>query len=63
MLHLYYKLDYIALTWGGAAEQAKECTAGNRNTKNWQDEALKVVEMAVSNIFTTKFCNPDCVSI
>ncbi|KAI9512980.1 hypothetical protein F5148DRAFT_1279246 [Russula earlei] len=43
-LHPYYKLDYIELSWGGAEEQVKECAKGNHNAKNWQDEALKVVE-------------------
>ena len=54
VLHPYYKLDYIRLTWGGAEEQAKERAAGNRNAKNWQDEARKVVENAVSDSFTRK---------
>jgi hypothetical protein len=48
VLHPYYKLDYIRLSWGGAEEQIKERAEGNRNAKNWQDEALKVVEKTVS---------------
>jgi hypothetical protein len=44
VLHPYYKLEYIKMAWGGAAEQAEERAAGNTNAKNWQDEALKVVE-------------------
>jgi hypothetical protein len=48
VLHPYYKLDYIKLSWGGAEEQALECLEGNPNAKNWQDEALKIVEKTVS---------------
>jgi hypothetical protein len=48
VLHLYYKLNYIKLSWGGAKEQILECMEGNPDTKNWQDEALKVVESTVS---------------
>jgi hypothetical protein len=49
VLHPYYKLDYIKLTWGGAEEQTKELAAGNLDAKNWQDEALMIVERMVSN--------------
>jgi hypothetical protein len=48
VLHPYYKLDYIKLSWGGAEEQAIERLEGNLDAKNWQDEALKVVEKTVS---------------
>jgi hypothetical protein len=48
VLHPYYKLDYIALAWGGAEEQAKERAAGDPTAKNWKDEARKVVEKTVS---------------
>jgi hypothetical protein len=44
VLHPYFKLAYIKLAWGGAEEQATEHAAGNKHTKNWQDEARKVVE-------------------
>jgi hypothetical protein len=40
-------MQYIQKAWGGAEEQAKEREAGNRNAKNWYDEALKVVEDVV----------------
>jgi hypothetical protein len=49
VLHPYYKLDYIKLSWGGAEEQTKERAEGNHNAKNWQDEALKIVEKTVSD--------------
>jgi hypothetical protein len=62
VLHLYYGLAYIKLAWGGAEEQAAKRAAGNRNAKNWQDEARTVVEMEVIAIsyqswfsFTDKF--------
>src|SRR5258708_5069483 len=48
VLHPYYKLDYIKLSWGGAEEQVMEHLKGNPWAKNWQDEALKVVEKTVS---------------
>jgi len=48
VLHPYYKLDYIKLSWGGAEEQAIERREGNPFAKNWQDEALKIVEKTVS---------------
>jgi hypothetical protein len=44
VFHPYYKLNYIKMAWGGQEEQAREFAAGNRNTKNWYNEALKVVE-------------------
>jgi hypothetical protein len=44
VLHPYYKLAYIKMAWGGPEEQAKERAAGNRNAKDWHDEALRVVE-------------------
>ena len=47
VLHLYYKLAYIKLTWGGPEEQAKEIAQGNPFTKDWHDEAKKIVERTV----------------
>jgi hypothetical protein len=47
VLHPYFKLHYIKLAWGGAEEQAAE-RAGDRSAKNWQEEALKIVENTVS---------------
>ena len=34
VLHPYYKLDYIKLSWGGAEEQAIEHLEGNPFAKN-----------------------------
>jgi len=48
VLHPYYKLNYIKLSWGGPEEQALEHLEGNPYAKNWQDKALKVVENMVS---------------
>jgi hypothetical protein len=48
VLHPYFKLHYIKLAWGGAEEQAAERAAGDRGAKNWQEEALKIVENTVS---------------
>ena len=47
-LHPYYKLDYFKLKWGGAKEQEEERRNGNPDAKNWQDEARKILETAVS---------------
>ena len=41
---------WIALHWGGAAEQAAEIAAGNPKAKNWTDEAERLVESTVSNL-------------
>jgi len=51
VLHPYYKLTYIALSWGGAKEQAAKIDAGNFDTKNWQYEARKIVEKNVCCLF------------
>ena len=48
VLHPYYKLAYIKLSWGGAKEQAAEIKAGNLGAKDWHDEAKKIVERTVS---------------
>ena len=47
VLHLYYKLDYIALSWCGADEQERDHANRNSHTINWQDQALTVVEEMV----------------
>jgi hypothetical protein len=52
VLHPYFKLDYIKHAWGGAEEQAKEQASGNQYAKNWQEEALIVVEKAVSRLWS-----------
>ncbi|KAF8443712.1 hypothetical protein L210DRAFT_3371946, partial [Boletus edulis BED1] len=44
VLHPYYKLTYIKMAWGGLDEQRKEIAAGNPHTRDWHDDALKVVE-------------------
>jgi hypothetical protein len=51
VLHPYYKLAYIKLAWGGPEEQAAEIAAGNRNAKDWQDEAKQIVERTVGCIY------------
>ena len=61
VLHPYYKLDYIKMSWGGAEEQNIERLGGNQNTKNWQDEALKVVERTVSVASLPSLRNPNFI--
>ena len=51
VLHPYYKLAYIKLSWGGPKEQAAEIEAGNLDAKDWHDEAKKIVERTVSYLF------------
>jgi hypothetical protein len=55
VLHPYYKLAYIGLSWGGPKEQAAEIEAGNVNAKDWQDEARKIVEKMVSSSISRLF--------
>ncbi|KAH8982152.1 hypothetical protein EDB83DRAFT_2536613 [Lactarius deliciosus] len=51
-LHLYYKLEYIKMAWGGAEEQAEEIQAGNKEAKNWQDKAQKILETTMQEYYT-----------
>jgi hypothetical protein len=51
VLHPYFKLEYIKKHWGGEEEQKREIANGNKNARNWQNEALMVVERVVSNLF------------
>jgi hypothetical protein len=62
VLHPYFKLAYIKLAWGGAGEQEAECRKGNRQAKNWQDEAQKILEQTVSQRFHPHSC-PDSFTI
>jgi hypothetical protein len=47
VLHPYYTFRYIKLAWGGEEERLKEIENGNLDAKNWQDEAVKVLEQTV----------------
>ncbi|KAM6502312.1 hypothetical protein JOM56_002289, partial [Amanita muscaria] len=47
-LHPYYGSEYIRMAWGGEEEWIEEVANGNLDAKNWQDEAMKVLEKAVS---------------
>jgi hypothetical protein len=40
--------------WGGDEEKRAEQARGNKDAKNWQDEAQKVVETAVSKCLTVQ---------
>jgi hypothetical protein len=55
-LHPYFKLAYIEMTWGGAEEQEAKRAAGDPWAKNWKDEAMKVLERAVSNANVCSMC-------
>ena len=59
VLHPYYKLAYIKVSWGGPDEQAAGIEAGNPDVKDWQDEARKIVEKTVSYsyIHTNPYAN------
>ncbi|KAG1768242.1 hypothetical protein EV702DRAFT_979533 [Suillus placidus] len=56
VLHPYYKLTYIKMQWGGPEEQANKYAAGNPNTVDWHDEALKVVENTMEEY--SKYSSP-----
>ncbi|KAM6500774.1 hypothetical protein JOM56_003788, partial [Amanita muscaria] len=62
VLHPYFKLTYIKLAWGGAEEQEAEIAKGNIDAKNWQDEALRVVETTVKNIYIFLFIIKDVLN-
>jgi hypothetical protein len=47
VLHPYFKLAYIKMAWGGAEEQAEERRKGDKDAKNWQDEAQQILEKTV----------------
>jgi hypothetical protein len=51
VLHPYFKLEYIKKHWGGEEEQKREIANGNKNARNWQNEALMVIKRVVSNLF------------
>lgn len=50
VLHPYFKLAYIEMAWGGAAEQEVEHQKWNIQAKNWHEEAEKVLERTVSTL-------------
>ena len=47
MLHLYYKLTFIEMVWGGAEEQQKAQAEGNVNAKDWCDDVCQIIETAM----------------
>lgn len=47
VLHPYYKLAYIKLSWGGEEEKEAEIAVGNLDVKDWHDEANKLIEKTV----------------
>jgi hypothetical protein len=55
VLHPYFKLAYIKMAWGGAEEQEEERRKGNRDAKNWQDEAQQLLEKTVCSA-NPRFC-------
>jgi hypothetical protein len=46
------------MAWGGADEQAAERAMGIVDAKNWQDEALKIVEHAMECYWNDRPDNP-----
>ncbi|KAH8978686.1 hypothetical protein EDB86DRAFT_3090209 [Lactarius hatsudake] len=53
VLHLYYKLSYIAHAWGGGEEEEVEILAGNLNARNWQAEARKILKNMMAKYWET----------
>ena len=70
VLHPYYKLTYIKMSWGGEEEQDTAIAAGNPHAKNWHDEARQLVERKVRRsviveqeiIVLTAYKTDGCVS-
>ena len=58
-IHPYYKLEWFQIHWGGHQEQQEEIVNGNPDTKNWVDEATRVVERIVRPIFLSFSIIPD----
>ena len=54
VLHPYYKLAYIKLSWGAEKEQDAAIAAGNLNAKNWHDEAKQLIERTVRCVVIVK---------
>ena len=54
VLHPYYKLAYIKISWGGEREQAAEIAQGKLDAKNWHSEAKKLVERTVRHVVLVK---------
>ncbi|KAH8980300.1 hypothetical protein EDB86DRAFT_3088015 [Lactarius hatsudake] len=54
VLHLYYKLSYIAHAWGGGEEVEVEILAGNLNARNWQAEAQKILKNMMAKYWETR---------
>ena len=50
VLHPYYKLTYIGISWGGEKEQATESAQGKLDAKNWHGEARKLIERTVCHV-------------
>lgn len=47
------------MAWGGPKEQAWDREAGNANAKDWQDEALQVIEKTMSTYWREPQPIPD----
>jgi len=54
VLHPYYKLAYIEISWGGEKEQAAEIAQGKLDAKNWHGEAKKLIERTVHRVVIVK---------
>ena len=54
VLHPYYKLAYIEISWGGEKEQAAEIAQGKLDAKNWHGEARKLIERMVCCVVIVK---------
>ncbi|KAF9031275.1 hypothetical protein BDZ89DRAFT_948935, partial [Hymenopellis radicata] len=57
-VHPYWKLNYVKMAWGGEKEAKRAKAAGEKNPKDWQAEALKIVRdwVCISNISFTPLC-------
>jgi len=54
LLHPYYKLAYIEISWGGEKEQAAEIAQEKLDAKNWHGEARKLIKRTVRHVVIVK---------
>ena len=45
------------MAWGGLEEQARKWELGNVHAKDWQDEALKIVEKTMAEYWQESSCS------
>ncbi|KAG6904255.1 hypothetical protein DXG01_011434 [Tephrocybe rancida] len=54
VLHLYFKLHYIKIAWGGPEEQQIEIDQGNFDVKDWVQEARIIIKNTMEKYWLTQ---------